>query len=58
MFVRMGKKNYVKDTVQSRKESAKKNITLNFGGCYITCSIPRDGTNYYVCILYGCRIFA
>lgn len=30
MLVRMGKKNYVKDTAQSKKESAKKNITLNF----------------------------
>lgn len=30
MLVRMGKKNYVKDTAQSKKESTKKNITLNF----------------------------
>lgn len=30
MLVRMGKKNYVKDTAQSKKEPAKKNITLNF----------------------------
>ena len=30
MLVRMAKKNYVKDTAQSKKESAKKNITLNF----------------------------
>ena len=30
MLVSMGKKNYVKDTAQSKKESAKKNITLNF----------------------------
>jgi hypothetical protein len=30
MLVRMGKKNYVKDTAQSKKESAKKNIALNF----------------------------
>ena len=30
MLVRMGKKNYVKDTAQSKKETAKKNITLNF----------------------------
>lgn len=30
MLVRLGKKNYVKDTAQSKKESAKKNITLNF----------------------------
>ena len=29
MLVRMAKKNYVKDTAQSKKESAKKNITLN-----------------------------
>jgi chorismate mutase len=30
MLVRMSKKNYVKDIAQSKKESAKKNITLNF----------------------------
>lgn len=30
MLVRMGKKNYVKDTAQSKKEPAKKNITRNF----------------------------
>jgi hypothetical protein len=58
MLVKMGKKNYVKDTAQSKKEPAKKNITLNLREVYITCSIPRDGTNYYVCILYGCRTFA
>ena len=47
MHVRMVKKNYVKDTAQSKKETAKKNITLNFRERknYITCSIPGDGTN-------------
>ena len=36
MLVRMGKKNYVKGTAQSKKESAKKNITLNFRGKIIS----------------------
>ena len=36
MLVRMGKKNYVKDTAQSKKEPAKKNITLNFREKFIS----------------------
>ena len=36
MLVKMGKKNYVKDTAQSKKEPAKKNITLNFRAKFIS----------------------
>jgi hypothetical protein len=36
MLVRMSKKNYVKDIAQSKKEPAKKNITLNFREKFIS----------------------